>query len=544
MSQGIFDTIVPSTTSGNQLATLLNDWKNAVVSGNSGTSRPSQLQAGGYWIDVTNNASGTWDYKIYDGVQDITVFTLNKNTGFATMTTADTLFSIAKLSEDSIGPILRLLKERVSDNGQTEVGDTLGEVQFSGTRDDGVSTLQARIKSISQNNVTALQQGAYLAFEISTLNGASISEVMRLIDGKVSIGGIVAPTEKLHVLGNGLFENESDTASGPSISTRKKRIATAVLNGDTLGSIEFKSTEELAVEVDAAVIEVKATENHSSGGHGSKISIKNKKIGQTAYTEQVVIGEAVVVKTDLTVEGNFTVTGTTTSVNSATLNVVDANISVNKNGTQSSANTNKAGLKVEMSDATHAQIGYDSSKASKFVVGEIGSEKEIVDVSSSQTLLNKTLTGASVNDPSRLDAKKDTFANLTTYATTASDGQFAFATDVLKMYQVVGGVLTEFGGGVAPESVAIPGFDIDWSSGRVFYKDVSTAPTFTFSNIADGKDIIVSVRNTGGSSITVTFPTTVKDASFSGLVSAGRESIFTFVRYNGKTAATVVSDLV
>jgi hypothetical protein len=95
-----------------------------------------------------------------------------------------------------------------------------------------------------------------------------------------------------------------------------------------------------------------------------------------------------------------------------------------------------------------------------------------------------------------------------------------------------------------PASVAIPAFDIDWNSGNVFYKDVSSAPTFTFSNVIDGKDIVVAVRNTSGSSVTATFPTTIKDASFSGLISAGKECIFTFVRYNSKTAATVVSDLV
>jgi hypothetical protein len=109
MSQGIFGSIIPTTTSGNQLATILNDFKEAVVSGFSGTSRPSELDPGGYWIDTTNDPT-TWEFKLWTGVQDIIVFTLNLTTGTATIGSADSLFEVAKISADSVGHILRLLK--------------------------------------------------------------------------------------------------------------------------------------------------------------------------------------------------------------------------------------------------------------------------------------------------------------------------------------------------------------------------------------------------------------------------------------------------
>jgi hypothetical protein len=44
-----------------------------------------------------------------------------------------------------------------------------------------------------------------------------------------------------------------------------------------------------------------------------------------------------------------------------------------------------------MSDATDVQIGYDSTLASRFKIGDIGAEAEIADVSSIQTLTNKTI---------------------------------------------------------------------------------------------------------------------------------------------------------
>jgi hypothetical protein len=94
---------------------------------------------------------------------------------------------------------------------------------------------------------------------------------------------------------------------------------------------------------------------------------------------------------DLTVDGDLTVNGTTTSVNTTDLEVEDANITVNKNGNQASANTQSAGFTVEMSDATDARIGYDSTTESKFTAGEVGTEHEIVTTNHAQTIINKTI---------------------------------------------------------------------------------------------------------------------------------------------------------
>jgi hypothetical protein len=72
--------------------------------------------------------------------------------------------------------------------------------------------------------------------------------------------------------------------------------------------------------------------------------------------------------------------------------------------------------------------------------------------SASVTLTNKTLTSPIVNSPSivtpsRLDVKQDTYANLVTYASTATNGQLCFATDNKAMYQVVDTTLVSVGSG-------------------------------------------------------------------------------------------------
>ena len=104
---------------------------------------------------------------------------------------------------------------------------------------------------------------------------------------------------------------------------------------------------------------------------------------------------------DLIIDGDLTVNGSTTSVNSATLDVTDANITINNGGTQASADLANAGLTVEMSDATDVELGYDSTTASKMTLGEIGSQSEIITATHAQTVSNKTI-----------DADNNTISNL------------------------------------------------------------------------------------------------------------------------------------
>lgn len=94
---------------------------------------------------------------------------------------------------------------------------------------------------------------------------------------------------------------------------------------------------------------------------------------------------------DLTIDGDLTVNGTTTSVNTTVLETTDANITVNNGGNQASADTQDAGITVEMSDATDAAIGYDSTTTSKFRAGEVGSTHEIITTNHAQTVINKTI---------------------------------------------------------------------------------------------------------------------------------------------------------
>lgn len=91
---------------------------------------------------------------------------------------------------------------------------------------------------------------------------------------------------------------------------------------------------------------------------------------------------------NLVIEGNLTVQGTTTTINSQTLDVVDKNITTNKGGNDTTAEG--AGLTVDRSSADGSLV-YDSTLTSKWKAGNAGFESEIATVSGPQTLTEKTI---------------------------------------------------------------------------------------------------------------------------------------------------------
>lgn len=503
MSQAVFNSINPTTTSGTQLASLLTDFKDAVVSGFCGLARPSALKAGGYWIDITNDSLGLWDFKIYDGTQDTTIFTLNKTTGTASISSADTLFKIQKTSDDALGAILSLVKKRILSGGQTKTSDSIGMIKFSGWNDSGVETEQGRIETISSDDVTSTTKGAYIVFSVTKVGTSSMQEAMRLIDGNLGIGA-TAPTHKLHVksITGAKFERESDDALASKTVIKKKRLTGTgqVLANDIVGELEFIALNSSSTDNSVASIEVTSVDAQTTSAQGSKLKLKTKKVGATAYTDQIVIGDNTTIddlvvnkaidvksggiknevasddavgpktifkKARVAVSGQVTTsdsvglttyktvdnTGTEQDVaqieviarevqtstnqgarvvirnkkqatntfvdqividdkvtitdlivtNLTTTNTVlgnvtevtDASMKVNKGGNRASADAQTAGIEIEMSDATTYKFGYDSTKASKFVAGEVGALKEVVNVDASQTLTNKTISAAS-----------------------------------------------------------------------------------------------------------------------------------------------------
>lgn len=90
----------------------------------------------------------------------------------------------------------------------------------------------------------------------------------------------------------------------------------------------------------------------------------------------------------MTVGGDLTVNGNTTTINAATLDVEDINITVNFGGND--ATSEGAGLTVDRT-GTSGSLIYADASATKFKAGALGSEVDLVGVSSTQALTNKTI---------------------------------------------------------------------------------------------------------------------------------------------------------
>lgn len=282
MSQAIWNSINPAVTSGNQLATLLNDFKDAVVSGLSGTSRPTELVAGGFWIDTTNDPT-SWEFKLYTGTVDISVFILNLATNTASFGSSDSLLTIAKISADDVGPILKLSKERIASSGQVLIGDVLGEIQVVGGADDNSNPVTLRLRTVATDDFTNSESGSYLVLETTNTNSTGLSEFMRIVSSKLGIG-TTSPDDSLHVRGTGVRSEKVSDDINPSRVVLRKRRATGtfqVENLDGVGTVLFNSTDDTGTEQNVASIEAVATEDHTSAARGTDIVFKTSKIGST-----------------------------------------------------------------------------------------------------------------------------------------------------------------------------------------------------------------------------------------------------------------------
>ena len=189
MSQDIFDEIPPTGMDGTEFAAAITAFKDAVVSGLSGVTRPTELDPGGWWVDTS--ADPTWVFKLWTGATDVTLFTIDTVGGSSGVPGAEDMFTISKTSADALPPLLTLLKSRIATNGQVLSGDVVGELQFKGKDDDGDSVLAAKIIFTASENFTDSAFGGDLSMHVVTEGGTALEEYLRLGGDKVTALKIV-----------------------------------------------------------------------------------------------------------------------------------------------------------------------------------------------------------------------------------------------------------------------------------------------------------------------------------------------------------------
>lgn len=258
MSQEIFESIDPAL-SGIDLATTLNDFKDALMSGLSGTSRPEELLPGGAWVDTTDPT--LWEYKIWTGSDDITIFSINLSTGIASVALAVEQFAIKRVSADTVGAILNLIKQRVADGGQVKSGDVVGEIRFTGRTATAGNPVVAKMIWTADEDQTDTERGGTFSIQSVPLGSATLLEYMKFYEG---ITEAVAP-----------------------LKINSVRYASQTYTTDS----NSPTTGELILNTDLALVEVAGTydlllRGVDSDGKTKEITIHNRRSQATTLKHE------------------------------------------------------------------------------------------------------------------------------------------------------------------------------------------------------------------------------------------------------------------
>lgn len=81
---------------------------------------------------------------------------------------------------------------------------------------------------------------------------------------------------------------------------------------------------------------------------------------------------------------------------------------------------------------------------------------------------------------------------------------------------------------------------VDWTTGNVFKKTISTNSTFTFANSADGQTIVVAITDSNSS--TVTWPTVTWSGGTPPTQTASKTDIYTFIKIGSTIYGSVVQN--
>lgn len=185
--QDIWSTIDPTTTTGTMLAGLLTDFKDALMSGCAGTARPTNLRAGGMWIDTTNQGTPNyyWSFKLYTGSGDQEVFRLSVLNGFGGTLFGDSEFDVKEVAADTAGPVLQLIKNRIANNGQVLDGDVVAEMRFIGATNTSTSPTVAYLRFTASDDETTAVYGGTLSIASTADATNTITEHLRFISAVV-----------------------------------------------------------------------------------------------------------------------------------------------------------------------------------------------------------------------------------------------------------------------------------------------------------------------------------------------------------------------
>ena len=267
-------------------------------------------------------------------------------------------------------------------------GDVSGSVAFDGSQNVSISaTIQPNSVSLGTdttgNYVSDLTAGTGVTVTHTPGEGSSPTVAIGQVVGTSASVTFANVTSDLigNVTGNvtGNVSGSSGSTTGNANTATALQNARAIsLSGDVSGSVSFNGTSDVSItatiQPNSVALGTDTTGNYMSAlTQGTGVTITHTPGEGSNAT--IAIGQAVgtsasVTFANLTVTGDLTVSGTTTSINTETLTVDDNIIILNNNAT--GAPSQNAGIEVERGSSTNVALRWNET-SDKWEITEDGS---------------------------------------------------------------------------------------------------------------------------------------------------------------------------
>jgi len=277
-------------------------------------------------------------------------------------------------------------KTVVVHDGSTQGGLEVAKADLTNTSAlTAASTSTLSNKTISGGSNTLTNIGnASLTNSSITINGTSVSLGGTRTVTADNVAEAVSPTNKYF----------TDTRARAAVSATDA-------GGD--GSFSYNDGSGVFTYTGPSAAEVRA---HLSAGTGVSYSSGAFSIGQAVGTGSNVTFN------DMTVSGNLTVSGSTTTVNTETINLADNLILLNSNLTSGSP-TENAGLEISRGGSANTVFRWNETSDIWEYTIDGSTYYEVVGVTATQTLTNKTLTSPTLTTPALGTPASGTLTNVT-----------------------------------------------------------------------------------------------------------------------------------
>ena len=272
----------------------------------------------------------------------------------------------------------------------TTAATTVGALD-SGSITSGFGTIDTGSSNIT---TTGLISGGSLDIDNVLINGTTIghtddTDLLTLADGKVTVAGELQATT-LDIGGTNITATAAEINL---IDGGTSRGTTAIADGDGVlinddGTMRMTTVQTLAAYLDD---EITAMPNVTSVGTLTTLTVDNiiingTNIGHTSDTDAIAIASNgnVTLSQNLSVTGDFTVSGTTTTVDSTVLTVVDPIIHLQTatGGGALGSDTNKdVGLAMQYHNGSAAKtafVGFDDDTGKLIFVPDATINSEVV----------------------------------------------------------------------------------------------------------------------------------------------------------------------